>query len=39
MATKKTSIADLVDKSMEGRGRFKPSPKQAVIIRRFFGSA
>jgi 16S rRNA U516 pseudouridylate synthase RsuA-like enzyme len=50
MATKKPSIADLVDKSMEGRSldggkgaapaqadgsreRFKPSPKQAVVIR------
>jgi 16S rRNA U516 pseudouridylate synthase RsuA-like enzyme len=48
MATKKPSIGDLVDKSMEGRNfdggsekvedrklrtRFKPSPKQAVMIR------
>lgn len=49
MATKKPSIGDLVDKSMECRDlasnqppvtggrqlrpRFKPSPKQAVMIR------
>jgi 16S rRNA U516 pseudouridylate synthase RsuA-like enzyme len=48
MAVKKGSIADLVDKSMSGRGlsdaaappdnvsgreRFKPAPKQSVMIR------
>jgi hypothetical protein len=50
MATKKPRLADLVDKSMEGRElpgepaapppsgepgreRFKPKPKQAVVIR------
>jgi hypothetical protein len=50
MATKKPKLADLVDKSMEGRElpgeaessaappgkrreRFKPGPKQAVVIR------
>jgi hypothetical protein len=50
MATKKPSISDLIDKSMEGRelaggqdtapaapeqgrGRFKPAPKQSVVIR------
>ena len=48
MATKKPSIAELVDKSMSGRNiaspdnaqeksvkseRFKPTPKQSVLIR------
>jgi 16S rRNA U516 pseudouridylate synthase RsuA-like enzyme len=45
MATKKPSVADLVDQSMEGRkiapieaehvprSRFKPTPKQVVMIR------
>jgi hypothetical protein len=50
MATKKPKLAELIDKSMEGRelpteqeesgnspahirGRFKPNPKQAVVIR------
>jgi uncharacterized protein (DUF4415 family) len=50
MATKKSRIGDLIDKSMEGRelpgepeptapipersrARFKPNPKQAVVIR------
>jgi hypothetical protein len=49
MATKKPKLAELIDKSMEGRElscepeasapleqnrvRFKPTPKQAVVIR------
>jgi|LSQA01.1.fsa_nt_gi hypothetical protein len=50
MATKRPQLADLIDKSMEGRDfpgkpepvqpepeksreRFKPNPKQAVVVR------